>query len=75
MERERRAIKIVEFFLEYPHPLNKIHKLYYPFRKFSLMKRVFSDKNEYTMEDIEAWEEAIKRIKKSWKNARKKGKR
>jgi len=62
--RERRARDITEFFIETPLPLIKIAKIYYPFRSYRLLKRVFGDKNEYIDSDLEAWEYIIKKMKK-----------
>lgn len=64
LKRELRARRITEFFIDNPLPLSKIARIYYPFRSYRLMKRVFGEKNDYIEKDLECWEFIIKKMKK-----------
>ena len=64
LRREKRAILITQYFIENPLPLNRVARIFYPFRSWRLLKRVFSDKNTYTEEDLAAWERIIEKMNK-----------
>ena len=69
--REKRLLKIIEFFENRPYSMVTQIKLFYPFRSHRKMMRVFKLKNMHTSEDLEAWEKMIKIIKR---HEKKKGK-
>lgn len=70
--REERAKVIVNFFLERPMKLSKVRLLYYPFREYKLMMRVFGHKNTYNETDLRCWEFVMKKIKQNEKKKREK---
>ena len=43
-------------------PAIRVAKLYYPYRKWSLLRRIFINE-KFTIEDLEAWEVAIDNYK------------
>lgn len=63
-KREKRLLKIIEFFEKRPYSIRLQIKIFYPFRSHIKMMRVFSLKNMHTEEDLDAWEKMIKRIKR-----------
>lgn len=63
MRLNLRAKKIISFFIQVPIPYRKVYKMYESGRQWRLAKRVFDGKNNYTAEDLDAWERVISKLK------------
>ena len=63
MRLNLRAKRVITFFIEIPIPYRSAYKMYEKERQWRLSKRVFDGKNNYTSQDLDAWERVINKLK------------